>query len=243
MLRRRSLPPPTRFDESRALRVTVLGDSTARTLAEGFLDVPGKGGVTFHNAAVLGCGIAYGSPYLYMGELDPYRRGRCTDWAARWRRVVASRPTDVVAVMVGRWEVVDQVVDGIWTHVGEPRFDRYLRRELETAVAVATSTGAEVAFLTAPYCDRGEQPDGSGWPEDDPVRVDAFNDVLRSVAERHPGTAHVIELGRRTSDREHHYVAEVDGVVLRYDGVHFTAAAARWLQPWLVRELARTTRD
>ena len=231
----------TRAARPQALRVTVLGDSTARTLADGLRDVPGATGVDFHNAAVLGCGIASGTPYIYRGEIDPYERERCSAWADRWRRVVVARPVDVVAVLVGRWEVADQVVDGVWTHVGEPRFDRHLRGELAKAVRVAASTGAEVAFLTAPYCNRGEQPDGSSWPEDEPARVDAFNDVLRSVAAGHPGTAHVIELGRRTAAGGHRYVNEVDGVVLRYDGVHFTAEAAQWLQPWLVRELAQTT--
>ena len=228
--------------EPRTLRVTVLGDSTARTLAEGLTDLPDGGGVAFRNAAALGCGIAAGSPYRYMGELDPYPRRRCSAWETRWRRAVAAHPVDVVAVLVGRWEVVDQVIDGTWTHVGRPRFDRYLRRELEKAVAAATATGADVVFLTAPYCSRGVQLDGGTWPEDDPARVDAFNRLVRSVAAAHPGTAHVVELGRRTSGGAHEYVAEVDGVDLRYDGVHFTAEAARWLEPWLASQLRRTTR-
>jgi len=178
-----------------------------------------------------------------MGELDPYPRRRCSTWEARWRRAVAAHPVDVVAVLVGRWEVVDQVVDGAWTHIGTPLFDTYLRQELEKAVAAATATGADIAFMTAPYCSRGEQPDGTTWPEDDPARVDAFNELLRSVAAGHPGTAHVIELGRRTADGGHDFVREVNGVVLRYDGVHFTAQAARWLEPWLVRELVRANRE
>jgi peptidoglycan/LPS O-acetylase OafA/YrhL len=240
------LPPrpavtaPAVVEGPQPLRVTVLGDSTARTLAEGLRDIPGESGVSFHDAAVLGCGVAYGSPYRYLGEINPYPRERCSSWARRWRRAVAAHPVDVVAVLVGRWEVADQVVDGVWTHVGEPRFDRYLRQQLELAVQVTTAGGADVAFLTAPYCSRGEQPNGSTWPEDDPRRVDAYNDVLRSVAARHPGTAHVIELGRRTAGGGRSYVREVDGVVLRYDGVHFTSGAARWLEPWLVRELERT---
>ena len=236
------VPTPPTGDSARPLRVTILGDSTARTLADGLPRATRDGRVVFRNAAVLGCGIATGSPYRYLGELDPYQRRRCDTWATRWRRVVAADPVDVVAVLVGRWEVVDQVIDGRWTHVGRPHFDRYLRRELEKAVAAVTATGADVAFLTAPYCDRGVQPDGSRWPEDEPARVDAFNDLLRSVAAEHPGTAHVIDLGRRTSGGAREYVAQVDGVPLRYDGVHFTAEAARWLEPWLVRELVRTTR-
>ena len=64
----------------------------------------------------------------------------------------------------------------------------------------------------------------------------------RSVAAQEPDRVHVVEFGRRTAAGGHRYVNEVEGVVLRYDGVHFTPAAAQWIQPWLSRQLARCTR-
>jgi hypothetical protein len=222
------------------LRVTILGDSTALTLGEGLRDVPGPHGADFTNAATLGCGVTTASPYRYMGEVDPYERARCATWERRWRRVVSARPADVVAVLVGRWEVADQVLDGEWTHVGTPRFDAYLRHELLRAVDAASSAGARVALLTAPYYSRGEQLDGSTWPEDDPARVDSLNRVLRSVAAARPDVVRVVDLGRRTSAGQRHFVDEIDGVDLRYDGVHFTPAAGRWLEPWLCGQLARS---
>ena len=221
------------------LRVTIVGDSTAVTLAEGLHDVPGPHGVDFYDAATMGCGVTTAFPYRYMGEIDPYKRARCRTWEARWRRVASSQPADVVAILVGRWEVADQMLDGTWTHVGAERFDAYLRRELDKAVDAASSAGARVALLTAPYYSRGEQLDGSTWPEDDPARVDAFNRLLRSVASERPDQVQVVELGRRTSGGQHHFVSAVDGVELRYDGVHFTPAAAWWLQPWLCQQMAQ----
>jgi hypothetical protein len=212
-------------------------------LADGLRDRPGLHGIDFHDASSIGCGLTTAMPYRYMGEITPYERRRCRTWAARWRRVAVSRRADVVAVLVGRWEVADQVVDGAWTHVGKRVFDAYLRGELEKAVRAASAGGARVAFLTAPYCSRGEQPDGSIWPEDEPARVEAFNRLLRSVAAKHPGQVDVIELGGRMSGGRREYVVELDGVVLRYDGVHFTAAAGRWVQPWLEAALARVARS
>lgn len=229
-------------EQPHRLRVTLLGDSTALTLGDGLRDVPGRQGVAFYNAATLGCGVTTATPYRYMGEVNPYEHKKCRTWKARWRHRVSSRPADVVAILVGRWEVADQVVNGTWTHVGTPLFDTYLRGELHKAVAAASSAGAAVAFLTAPYYSRGEQPDGSSWAEDDPARVDAFNRVLRSVAAQQPERVRVVEFGRRTAGGGHEYVSEVDGVVLRYDGVHFTAAAAQWIQPWLRQQLARAAR-
>ena len=35
------------------------------------------------------------------------------------------------------------------------------------------------------------------------------------------------------------YTDEVDGVRLRYDGLHITRPAGRWLAPWLLPQLAR----
>ena len=224
------------------LRVTFLGDSTAATLVDGLRDRPGPGGVDFRDATTTGCGVTTAMPYRYMGEISPYERRRCRTWTSRWERAALSRPADVVAVLVGRWEVADQVVDGAWTHAGTARFDAYLRAELEKAVAAASAGGATVVFLTAPYYSRGEQPDGSIWPEDDPARVDAVNRLLRSVAARHRGLVEVVELGRRMSGGRHEYVPELDGVDLRYDGVHFTRDAARWIQPWLEAELLRAAR-
>ena len=229
-------------ERSHRLRVTLVGDSTALTLGEGLRDLPGRQGVDFFNAATLGCGVTTASPYRYMGVVNPYEHEHCRTWAAHWRNRVSSRPTDVVAILVGRWEVADQAINGSWTHVGTPLFDTYLRGELQRAVDAASASGTPVAFLTAPYYSRGEQPDGSTWPEDDPARVDAFNQILRSVAAQEPDRVHVLEFGRRISAGGDRYVNEVDGVVLRYDGVHFTPAAAQWIQPWLSRQLARCTR-
>ena len=241
---RPSAPPPTTEGAAARdrLRVTILGDSTAATLVDGLRDRPGPGGVDFRDAATTGCGVTTAMPYRYMGEISPYERLRCRTWTSHWERAVLSRPADVVAVLVGRWEVADQVVDGSWTHAGTPRFDAYLRDELEKAVAAASAGGATVVLLTAPYYSRGEQPDGSIWPEDDPARVDAFNRLLRSVGAQHRGRVVVVEFGRRMSGGRHEYVPALDGVDLRYDGVHFTPEAARWVQPWLETQLFRAAR-
>ena len=55
---------------------------------------------------------------------------------------------DVVAVLVGRWEVMDWTHDGRWTHIGDPAFDGYLATELDSAVRLLGSRGAGVALLT-----------------------------------------------------------------------------------------------
>src|SRR5206468_2328882 len=132
----------------------------------------------------LGCGVVQGGPYRYFGQQYP-DRPRCDSWPTRWAsRVRADRP-DVVLVVVGRWETMDRVHDGRWTHVGVPGFDQYLTRTLSRALDVLGSTGASLLVSDEPYNRRGEQPDGQLYPEDDPTRVDAWNRIVRTVSAAH----------------------------------------------------------
>ena len=92
----------------------------------------------------------------------------------------------MVAVLACGWEVRDRLIDGHWSHIGEPDFDAAVRQSLEQAVQVAGSSGADVALLTAPCFDSGEQPSGLPWPEDDPARLARYNELVRQVAAEHP---------------------------------------------------------
>jgi len=220
------------------VRVLLLGDSVALTLGQG---LPARDyGVELVNRAVLGCGVVRGGPFRYFGSQYDARPW-CQDWPRLWAADLASTGPDVVAVLLGRWEVMDRVYAGRWTHVGDPAFDGYLLTELDRAVIVLSARGSRVALLTAPYYKRGERPDGGRWPEDDPARVDRFDLLLRQVAARHTGTVTLVDLGRRMGPAGR-YTDTVAGVKLRYDGVHVTGGGARWLAPWLLPQLTALAR-
>ena len=123
-------------------------------------------------------------------------RRDCRDWPNLWRRAIAADDPDVALILVGRWETMDRILDGRWSHVGEPAFDAYLRSELELAIATAGAHGARVLLATAPYNRRGEQLDGSLFPEDHPERVTAWNALLRDVAADHRDVG-VVDFGAR----------------------------------------------
>ena len=220
------------------MRVLALGDSVAETIAQGLPDRPGRGGVRISNGGTIGCGITTLSPYRYFGATKR-RAPRCYAWQRTWSRQLREHRPDVTLIVVGRWEITDQQLGKRWVHIGEGTYDDYLRRRLRVAFGIASSTGSAVVFATTPYYHRGDRPDGGSWPEDQPRRADAFNRLLRQfVASEAPG-ASVVDLNRRTAGGAHHYVARVNGVLLRYDGVHFTPQAGRWLAPWLYPQLAR----
>jgi hypothetical protein len=217
------------------VKVMVVGDSVGLTLTEGLTSSASRYDISFANDAVLGCGLVRGGPYRYFGQVSK-QLSTCDAWPTKWATLLSKVDPDVVEVVVGRWEVMDRVHDGQWTHLGDPDFDEYVRSELERSFSVLSTGGAAIAYVTAPYYLRGERPDGGRWPEDDPARVDAMNDIIRSVVAAHPGRAAIVDLNAHTSTTNA-YTKTVNGVVMRSDGVHFTPEGARYLAPWILPEL------
>jgi peptidoglycan/LPS O-acetylase OafA/YrhL len=214
-------------------RVAVFGDSVAWTMMRYLPPTPG---LSFTNYTTIGCGVARGGPYRYVGE-TLNQKPECDDWPARWsQRINHDRP-DVVLLIVGRWEVVDRVNEGHWTHIGDDAYDAYLKGELTRALDILASTGARVVVTTEPYNRRGERPDGSLYPEDQPVRADRWNTLLRSAIGKRPGVT-VLDLNKKLGPNGY-YTNKVDGIKMRMDGVHPTPEAVKWLTPWLTEALRR----
>ena len=214
-------------------RVAVFGDSVAWTLMRYLPPTPG---LSFTNYTTIGCGVARGGPYRYAGAtLD--QKPECDAWPSRWsQRINHDRP-DVVLLIIGRWEVVDRVNEGDWTHIGDDAYDAYLRGELQRALDVLTSTGARLVVTTEPYNRRGERPDGSLYPEDQPARANRWNTLLRSVIGKRPDVT-VLDLNKKLCP-DGYYTNKVDGIKTRMDGVHPTPEAVKWLTPWLTDALKR----
>ncbi|MGE2734860.1 acyltransferase family protein [Mycolicibacterium vaccae] len=219
---------PARAHAPGDLQVAVFGDSIAWTLMRYLPETPG---VEFADYTTIGCGIARGGPYEYVGQ-ELNQKPECDAWPSRWAQRISHAKPDVVLLVVGRWEVVDRMNEGRWTHIGEPGYDAYLRAELRRALDILGSTGARIVATTEPYNRRAEKPDGSLYPEDQPKRVERWNELLRSVVAEHPN-ASVLDLNRKLSPNGY-YQTKVDGIRLRSDGVHPTPEAVEWLTPWLV---------
>ena len=213
------------------VRVLVVGDSVAKTLADRLARPARRAGLELVNRGVLGCGVVRGGPYRYFGK-ELVAPKPCEAWPQQWAAHIGRDDPDVVLLTIGRWEVMDRFHAGRWTRLGDPAFDRYLEQEVEEAVRILAARDAVVVVTTAPYFLRGERPDGGTWPEDDPARVDRFNAILRRVAARHPNDVAVLDLNAQTS-RGGRYTPVIDGVSLRFDGVHFSPEGSRWLAPWL----------
>ncbi len=215
-------------------RVDIFGDSVAWTIGTYLPDHPG---LVVTTRAIEGCGITLLSDILEMGtphSLYPY----CPGWPGRWRGGVDTDDPDVSVLLLNRWELMDARLDGTYQHVGQPAFDAYLTGQLEEAVGIAGGRGARVVLLTAAYTHRVERPDGGLYPEDQPVRVDAWNALLRQEAARHPDTVTVLDLNRLVCPNGA-FTWDVGGVQVRSDGLHFTPAGVQdVIAPWLLPQLA-----
>jgi hypothetical protein len=213
--------------------VDVFGDSVAWSLA---VNLPRHPRLDIRDRSMLGCGVTLTAPYRYFGHTYPTVWRSCLPWVRLWKRAVLRDDPDVALILVGRWETMDRVLDGRWTHVGDPAFDAHLTRRLDLAISLAGSHGAKVLLGTEPYNRRGEQADGSLFPEDRPERVTAWNKLLRRVAATHPHVE-VLDVGGRISpDGSFSWTA--GGMQMRTDGLHLAPEGVTgWVAPWLFPRL------
>ena len=145
----------------------------------------------------------------------------------------------MVALGLGRWEVTDHLLDGQWVHVGEPVWDDHLTADLQSAIAIFHAFGARVVLFTMPYLDPTDrQPDGLPWSENSPARAQAYNALVRQVARADPQEVSVIDLNRML-DPDGVYTASLDGLDVRYDGIHISPAGGQLLQRQILPPIDR----
>jgi peptidoglycan/LPS O-acetylase OafA/YrhL len=222
-------------DPRRPFTVSVFGDSIGWTLMH---YLPSTPGFHFIDHTVVGCSLVRGGPYRYLGQILD-QKTECESWPSKWTAAAAADRPDAILLIVGRWETVDRVNEGRWTHIGDPAFDAYLAGELRRAVDILSANGAPLTVANLPYSRRGERPDGSLYPEDQPDRVNEWNTLLRRAIGLHAKVGSdvgMLDLNKKLCP-EGVYTAKVDGIQVRSDGVHLTAEGVRWLTPWLEESL------
>jgi peptidoglycan/LPS O-acetylase OafA/YrhL len=223
------------------IKVLLGGDSVALTLGfSDFSSMAATQGLEIHDFSKLGCGVARGMQRRILGQAGPTTDG-CEQWPQRFAQRVDEVNPAMALLLVGRWEVTDQLRNGRWTHIGDPEFDAYLGRELDLAINTLGAKGAKVVLLTTPIFKPTEAPDGSIYPETKAERVIRFNQLLRAAADRHPGTSLVDITSILTPGDT--YVDELDGVRLRDDdGVHISNGGARRVGTAIIPQLLRIAR-
>jgi hypothetical protein len=233
-------------DPGPPVRVLLLGDSTALTLGEGLGELPTERAYDYvlSDDGIVGCGVVNGPAVEVMGQEDqvgPACNGSPPTpgaplaqqpWTVQWQHDLATTRPNVVAVLAGRWEVLNRVYEGRWTDILRPAFAAYVKEQLEVASNLVAASGAHLVFLTAPCINEAPQPDGAPWPEESPARLAAYNKLVREVAAERPGIDSVVDLDRAACPRGR-YSNTLDDVTIRTvdDGVHFSPEAGVVLAP------------
>ncbi len=219
------------------VRFMLFGDSIGLTLGVGlsYRSQP-TWGVRFEDETSLGCNLDPKMPIETNGSVgtEPMT---CPDWRTTWTQDVAKGHPQVVGLVLGRWETLDTEYQGKWTHIGEPLWDNHLQDELEEAIGIFSAHGAKVVLFTMPYINPPEAPDGTTYPENEPSRVNAYNDLIRKVAARYPGVVSINDLNREL-DPQGHYTPTIRGITVRYsDGIHVSINGGMLLRPQILPQI------
>ena len=243
---RRGRPVP-----STTVRVLVVGDSFAHTLAMGLAGNASAYGVTLLDGSLDGCALAQGSPVL-LGTTPYPVSGPCAPtgpgWPVQYQTDVATDRPDLSLLVLGPWDLSTRFIDGTWQTPGQTGFDTYYFGQLITAVAILSADGGRVAITTVPDVRTSgaelcvPPPSSSPGCPTAEERVTALNAVARTVADGSSGRATLIDLHGKLDPRDT-FESTIDGVVVRAaDGVHLSAPGGRWLTPWLLPKLIAAAR-
>ena len=235
--------PTQRSAVEDAPHVVIFGDSTALMVGYGLVGWGNETGAISWTQGVagLGCGLLVEGERRFKGAevaIEP----QCRELRASWGPVFAAAGAEVAIVQVGAWEVTDLRLPGdpTWRHVGDPVLDAALRAAVREVVDDLTSAAArKVLWVAGPPLDVGRNAVNlpGTLPENDPVRMARFNELVREVAEDRP-EVELVDLAGWLAE-----LPESEDRRLRPDGVHFTEATAeevfhRWLGEEIVRAAA-----
>ncbi|MBX3284663.1 MAG: acyltransferase [Actinobacteria bacterium] len=226
-----TLPPAAPTD--RPLRLAVVGDSVGFSLDYYRPKIPNV--TSTDTGTVIGCGIM--APAATGPDTQPSEA--CSTWKDYWLRALdgAIEP-DVVLMVTGAWEIRDHWLNGTKLTPNTPEATTYVDGQLEQALAlIREHTQARVGALELSCAPRIEQGVGEEvLASTDVSRVDWFNDRLRALADRHPGEVVLLDINDHVCPNGEP-VDKLDGVRLRYDGVHWTEQGAPKAWSWLLPEL------
>jgi peptidoglycan/LPS O-acetylase OafA/YrhL len=221
--------------------VVLMGDSVARSLDGAFLSLAREHDWTYVLAARNGCRLSR-LLTAYQGHVRPMDRA-CYDATPHLIGGVLATWNPTAVVAVDRWEIIDFVgPDGGVLATGTPEHIAVTETALADVARSITSKGARLAFLELPPViprdclnkDK-EQELHCQVPVANDVLQIPYNNVFRSVATRVP---HVSTISMTDAVCPNGVCTpELDGILMRYDGLHFSAAGSGLLAPLLYRRL------
>jgi peptidoglycan/LPS O-acetylase OafA/YrhL len=218
--------------------VALIGDSVARSLDLGVLELARSKGWTYVIAASDGCRV---TPLLTYAHGDTSLYGPCLEATpSLWRDLLGTWHPEVV-VLLDSVELSDFVsASGEIVSRDDPAHLATERRAMQSVADTFVARGTRLVFVevppvvTPPRCLREDTLDLAecAFPASGDPGVPAFNAMLGRVAAHHPGRAFVVSLTDELCPGGVCPPAP-EGIFARYDGHHFTSVGARWIVPVL----------
>ena len=230
----RRAPPTTRTPA--VLKVLVVGDSQAATLAQGVRADPGvyglsaQPGLTVWNRAILACPIVSFPVFVIDGNQVENKCGGAGFWQQQWTGDVSTFRPDAVVVMAGAWDVFDAVMpDGSVAHAGNTEFDATYQRDVGDLLDTLSATGAPVVVVKPPcYGESHLVGTDPQIPERrDVARLAAIDTAWTQAARRHG--ARVLDLDSVLCP------GGIADAAVTPDGAHFDGAGADRVAPAVAR--------
>ena len=182
---------PTETTVPAPVKLLVVGDSQAATLAQGVQAAPGVYGLSHlsgyavWNRAILGCPIISAPTFRFDGNDITNKCGGAGYWQQQWPADVAQFAPDAVVAMAGAWDVFDVVQpDGTILHPGDPQWTTMYTQDVRQLFQTLGASGAAVVAVKPPCW--GESTlvgtDQQIAERLDPARVKAVDGVWTKVA-------------------------------------------------------------
>ncbi len=168
--------------------ILIVGDSQAATLGQGFLRLQESDDLSAMNRGAVGCGIGPGRPVSqFAGGYEVKDPPRCDQWPQRWKGYLDSYDPTVALLVLGNPGIGRRFVDGQWRDACDPLYEQAYRADVEKAVRLLGSKGADVYVLTAPPIDATGTVAADYVKEFGPAQADCVNQVYRDVVRAVPG--------------------------------------------------------
>lgn len=220
------------------VRAVLAGDSVALSLYAAYQPglVPG---LTVAPSTEFGCGLV---PYdaALNGAKMPVT-DQCAQWEQARAQRLASAGANLGVLFAGPWEQYDRWISGEAVPYTDPRWKAETVNAYSRVLAELTAATPQQAVVLsschgAPALDL---PDAALYQAgrypgvvNDPQRIAAVNEAMREAVRRSGRDIPIIDPDPFLCDNGA-YQAEIDGVAMHTDGIHFTEQGARLYWEWL----------
>ena len=209
-------------------KVVVIGDSVAASLAGPAIEDPDGFGLDVVRSTVQGCQVIWDGRHRARGiEGDITRPPACP---ADVDRLVAQERPDAVLVVYGGWTNAEFELERGWVGACDAPYRAAMRDRFDEVLADASVSGAPVFVANAP------RSTNTFRAEDTWERTACTNQVMEEAAAAADG-ASVIDLDGWLCPggecRE-----QIDGTLVRSDGVHFHGPGGSVASHWLFEQVA-----